>query len=349
MTDRPFARTHDIVKHAPLNAEARPEALADEVTSADRFFIRSNFDRPDLDPETHRIVVGGAVRAPYELSIAELHRLPRRTVTVTTECAGNGRTGLVPVPEGEPWRDRAVSTARWTGVPLRTVLERAEVYPDTLEILARGADRGTKAGAGEIPFARSLPLEKALHPDTLLALEMNGAPLPPEHGAPVRLVVPGWYGMASVKWVARIEALTEPFAGYFQRDRYVFDPADGREPTPVSTMRVRAMILDPADGAAVPMGRMTVRGRAWSGDGEVTRVEVAAGGGDDWRDARLLEPSSAYAWRAWEYDWEPAEPGRHVLRCRATDAAGNVQPDRAGWNRHGYGNNAIQPIFVEAR
>jgi len=251
---------------------------------------------------------------------------------------------MAPRPPGEPWGLGAVSTARWRGVPLRAVLERAGVAEGTVEILAVGADRALPLQGGiETPFARSLPLAKAMDPDTILALEMNGRPLPPEHGAPVRLIVPDWYGVASVKWVARLEALVEPYTGFYQGRRYVYATGDRTEP--VRSMRVRALIVSPAD-EAVPAGNVLVRGRAWSGDGAVIRVEVSV---DQslWREARLLAAISGHTWRAWEFDWEDARPGNHTLRARATDAGGNSQPDVARWNELGYGSNSVHIVSVQ--
>ena len=335
-----------IIKNSPLNAEAPDSAMCTDLTPAQSFFVRSNFPAPTLDPETHRITVGGAVRHTFDLSMAELRSMPSRTMRSTIECAGNDRIYMAPLPHGEPWRRGAVSTAKWTGVPLRDVLELAGLAGDVCEILAEGADSGTKDRLGVIPFARALPVAEAMRVETLLAFEMNGAPLPPDHGAPLRLMVPGWYGMASVKWIARIEALTEPFDGYFQTVRYVYDRGDGNAAVPVTRMLVKSMITSPVDGDIIPQGRIAVRGWAWSGYGDIVRVEVAAGGGEEWREAKLLDPSSPYAWWAWELDWNADEPGRHTLRCRAMDAAGNVQPECAQWNRLGYANNSVRPVTV---
>jgi DMSO/TMAO reductase YedYZ molybdopterin-dependent catalytic subunit len=243
-----------------------------------------------------------------------------------------------------------VSTGTWTGVPLARVLERAGLKPEAIEVLVTGVDHGTpKDGPGDIPFARSLPREKALHEDTLLALEMNGEPLPPAHGAPVRLLVPMWYGMASVKWVGQIEAITEPFQGYYQKKRYIYDLADGATPPPVREMRVKSIIVTPAEGETVRPGRTIVRGKAWSGNGEIVKVEVALDGADTWQPATLLESPGPYAWREWEWEWQAADPGRHALRARATDSTGARQPDAPQWNKYGYGNNAVRPIAVNVR
>jgi DMSO/TMAO reductase YedYZ molybdopterin-dependent catalytic subunit len=285
------------------------------------------------------------------LSLEDLRGLGASTTTSvvsTMECAGNGRTALAPLAAGEPWQTNAVATARWTGVPLRVVLERAGLRPSTREILAAGVDRGQPDDApAALAYERGLPLDKALDGDTLLAWEMNGAPLTREHGAPLRLVVPDWYGMASVKWLTRLEARAEPFEGYYQAQRYVYDLADASAVVPVSTMRVKALIVSPAEGAHVGLEPITLRGRAWSGEAPIARVEVSTRGGDSWEEARLLGAPSAHAWTAWEFTWRPSAPGRHALRVRATDAAGNRQPDVGRWNRHGYGSNGVRVHVVE--
>ena len=323
------------------------ESLRLDLTPNSRFYVRNHFSVPSLDARTYRLHIGGAVQRPLDLSVKDFRGRGMRTMVSTMECAGNGRAGLAPLPPGEPWQFGAVSTARWSGVPLRSVLERAGVRKNAVEVLAIGADRGWPSdGSEEVPFARSLPIAKAMHPDTLLALEMNGEPLPPEHGAPVRLVVPGWYGVASVKWLTQIEVRTEPFAGYYQVARYVYDYADGSAPTPLTTMRVRSLIVSPGDGEIVPVGRVIVRGKAWSGEGEIAKVEVAVDGGETWQLVRLLGAASPHAWRPWEFAWDARDPGRHVLRSRATELKGNGQPDVGRWNKHGYGNNAPHSIVV---
>ena len=210
------------LKPSPFNAESAIAVLAAPVTPAPSFYVRSNFAVPDLDAAAFRLRVEGAVKTPFELSLDELKTLGARTISTVMECAGNNRLQLAPLPSGEPWHAGAVSAGEWTGVPLRPLLERAGLQSGVMEILFEGADHGKpKDGPGDIPFARSLPLEKALHDDTLLVYDLNGAPLPRDHGAPLRLVVPQWYGMASVKWLSRIEAITEPFTGYYQKNRYI--------------------------------------------------------------------------------------------------------------------------------
>jgi len=339
------------LKPSPFNAESAVPALEPAVTPASHFYVRSNFTVPDLDPASHRLTVGGAVRTQLNLSLEELRALGSRTISTVMECAGNNRLQLTPLPSGEPWHVGAVSAGTWTGTPLRVVLERAGVGDGVTEILFEGADHGKpKDGPGDIPFARSLPLDKALNGEALLVYEMNGAPLPRDHGAPLRLIVPSWYGMASVKWLHRIEALTEPFTGYYQRNRYVYELANGTPATPVGAMRVKSIIISPEDGGTVTLGPCVVRGKAWSGDSEIVKVEVGVDGGDDWREAKLLPVQDAggqYTWRAWEYEWTADVAGRRALRSRATDSKGNVQPAQPTWNKYGYGNNAIRPIIFD--
>jgi DMSO/TMAO reductase YedYZ molybdopterin-dependent catalytic subunit len=338
------------VKLSPFNAESALEELEPEVTPTEGFYVRSNFKVPSLSATAHRVTVAGNVERPLELGLDDLRRLGTRTLLTTMECAGNNRMSLAPLPSGEPWLGGAISTGQWTGTPLVAVLDAAGIRGGTVEILVEGADRGKPAdGPPDIPFARALPLEWARREDTILAFEMNGQPLPTDHGAPLRLIVPAWYGMASVKWVGRVEALTEPFAGYYQKRRYVYDYTDGREPTPVTTMLVKSTITSPRDGEVVPTGRRTVRGRAWSGSGPIEKVEVTVDGGENWQPARLRPAPSPYGWQAFEYDWDAEGPGRHALRARATDSAGNVQPPIARWNKYGYGSNGVQVISVNVR
>ncbi|HKO16666.1 MAG TPA: sulfite oxidase [Gemmatimonadaceae bacterium] len=338
-----------VVKRVPLNAETPPPQLTEPVTPSSGVYVRTNFGVPDLSGREHRIGVAGAVRAPRVLSARDLLGLPQRSVTCTMECAGNDRVGILPLPQGEPWGGGALSTAVWTGVPLSELLDGADLSPDAVEVLVEGADGGRRDDApGLVTFGRALSLAEARSPDVLLALEMNGRPLAPEHGAPVRLVVPGWYGMASVKWVSRITVLTEPYTGYFQTRRYIYDDGDGIRP--VTRVRVKSIIAWPASGAVLPVGTADVWGWAWSGEGAIRSVELSQHGGDDgWQPATLEPPASPYAWARWHRQMHFAEPGRYVLRSRASDAAGNVQPSVAPWNRLGYGNNAIRTVLIDVR
>lgn len=342
-----------VINPAPYNAEAPPEALLGEVTPTELHYVRSNFAVPDHDGI---LEIGGAVGAPTTLTVDDLRAMTAHEHTVTLECAGNGRLDMRPLPTGEPWGDLAVSTARWTGAPLHEVMAKVVPDPHGVEVLAQGADHGAYHLQAILPdtdqenltFARSLPIEQATDPTSgiLIAYEMNGRPLGPDHGAPFRLIVPHWYAVASVKWLRRLDVLTEPFEGEFQTGHYIFEWPD-RPHEPVSLMRVRARITDPQPGAVLDQATYTVRGKAWSGTGPITRVDVSLTGEGDWQPAQLEEARGDYHWQDWSFTWDAISVGRHTLRARATDAAGNVQPDVPPWNRLGYGNNAIEVIYVD--
>lgn len=324
----------------PFNAEVRLEALSGDVPPSELHFVRSHFPMPQ---HPGRLTVDGAVERPLSLTAEELLRrraVAPASVVVTLECAGNGRAFLDPPVAGEPWRLGAVGTAKWTGVRLGDLLDEAGLAPDVVEILFRGADRGTPADVGhEIAFERSLPV--AVAREAIVAVAMNGRPLPPEHGAPLRLVVPGWYGVASVKWLVGVTALTSPFRGFYQADRYVI----GDEP--LTVMAPRAVIASPADGARVASGPVVIRGYAWSGGTTVGQVDVSVDGGTSWSSAPLGPTVGPAAWRTWQFAWDAGSPGRAVLLARATDARGDVQPLEQVRNALGYRNNAAQPVTVE--
>jgi DMSO/TMAO reductase YedYZ molybdopterin-dependent catalytic subunit len=333
----------------PLSCEASPAGFIGGVaTPNSRFYIRNHFEMPRLDPTAFRLKVGGLAERPQSFSLDDLRRMPSQSLTVTLECAGNGRSLFRPRIVGEKWNLGAVSTAEWTGVPLAEVLDRAGVQPGAREVLFRGADGGTSAGdLGPNRFERSLLLDHARDPNLLLAYAMNGEALPIEHGYPLRLVVPGWYAMASVKWLTEIELIDRPFAGYYQAKMYCYEwEREGalvREP--VTLQCVRALITEPAPNQEVAAGELAIRGVAWSGVPPIAHVEVSVGGGS-WQEARLLSEQRRYAWQPWELLTQVQEPGVVVLRARATDLAGRTQPERAEWNRLGYGNNTTQQVPV---
>ena len=339
----------------PFNAETPLASQVGIITPNARFYVRNHFEVPRLDTVTWHLAVGGLVDHPHHFTLEALRRLPSRSLVATLECAGNGRSMLVPPVEGEQWRLGAVSTAEWTGVPLVEVLDRVGVARAAREVVFRGADRGPVRGRhDEVRYERSLTLALARDPDVLLAYAMNGDSLPAEHGFPLRLVVPGWYGMASVKWLTEIEVIDTSFEAFYQTDRYVFAPESaerGARPRkePVTRMRVRALITEPSPGDVVPRGELLVRGFAWSGRAPVARVEVNTGDGA-WYEARLLDEPLSYAWRRWELATRiGGDAGEVVLRARATDASGDTQPDEPVRNRLGYGNNAVQSVRVVVR
>jgi DMSO/TMAO reductase YedYZ molybdopterin-dependent catalytic subunit len=270
---------------------------------------------------------------------------------VTMECAGNGRGRLTPRPVSQPWLDEAIGTAEWTGTPLAPILEEAGLDDAAVEVVFSGADRGIQGGI-EQDYERSLTVAEATGEDVLLAYEVNGLPLPPQHGYPVRLLVPGWYGMTSVKWLSRITVVAEPFDG-FQMDAYRMRNEPDEAGVPVTRMQPRALMVPPgipdflSRERLVDPGRHELVGRAWSGRAPIAGVEVSVDGGA-WRDAELATPPGPHAWVAWRCSWD-AEPGKHELTCRATDADGTTQPERQRWNHHGFQNNALQRVRVTVR
>lgn len=336
------------VAERPFNAEAPMEALGRRLTPADAFYVRNHFEVPELDASRWRLRLEGRLGRPRAVSLAELRSLPHREVVATLECAGNGRRAMRPCPPGTPWAFGAVSTGRFVGVPLVELLDRAGLQASVREVAFYGADEGEVEPGRREPFARGLPLEVASDPDVLLAWAMNGEPLSPAHGHPLRLVVPGWYAVASVKWLVRIEARSRPFSGHYQSERYVYagDP-EVPEGEPVTRIRPRAAIARPADGARLAAGPTEVAGTAWSGAGPIRRVEVSVDGGATWAAARLGEPLSPHAALPWRLPWRPERPGPHEILARATDAAGDSQPLEPRWNRFGYGNNVVQRVRVE--
>jgi len=341
----------------PFNAETPLAALAaaEGLTPVESFFVRCNFDVPVLDPSEWRLRMEGRVSQRAILSLGDVMALPHREVTATIECAGNGRRLMRPVPGGTAWGLGAASTGVFGGTSLANVLRACGLQPEAVEVVCEGADAGPVRDDGvPVRFARSLPLDRALHPDTLLAWTLNGEPLAPEHGFPLRVLVPGWYGVASVKWLTRLVAVEEPFAGYFQAERYVYRGHPEYAPdAPVREMHVRALVtsVEPArpgaaDGAGQDHdGTCVVRGVAWSGFGAVTCVEVSDDGGVSWLRAVLEPAPSPHAARAWRCRWTPA-PGAHEfdLAVRATDASGRSQPVEPVWNELGYANNGVQRI-----
>ena len=287
------------------------------TTPNELFFVRNHFAVPQLSPHNWKLRVTGDVASPLELNYDQLLRDANRNVAVTLECAGNG-VGI-----------GGVSTATWTGTPLATLLRRTRLKSGVRQIRLVGADRGTETpGSSPETFGRSIPLEKALHPDTLVAYQMNGVPLPVEHGFPVRAIIPGWYGMDSVKWLVRIEALSHADTSLYVTQRYVAIRLEtiGSEQTPVTRMRVKSVIVQPRPGEIVSPGSYTIRGAAWAGENRVSRVEVSTNGGDSWQPASLEGEDRPYCWRLWGYRWFITAPGTYQISARASDDQGDIQP-----------------------
>lgn len=332
----------------PLNCETPIAALArPTVTSNADFYVRNHFHTPQLEQNTWRLVVGGLVDQPQTLTLSDLHNMSSQTQVVTLECAGNGRTGIGLLTDGVPWALGAVSTAEWTGVPLVDVLDRAGIQPTAQQVIFRGADAGGVAGRrGTIRYERSLMLEDARAPQMLLAYAMNGEPLPVQHGRPLRLIVPGWYGMAAVKWLTEIWVTDQAFAGHYQTDTYHYEWTHEGQVVrkPVTLQRVRSLIVDPLAGEQIKGGELTIRGVAWSGVAPIARVEISVDNGP-WQDGQVHRAHNRYCWQPWELITK-VDRGETTIKSRATDSAGRAQPETPEWNRCGYGNNAVQQVTI---
>ena len=333
----------------PLNCETSIPALVGGVVMPNaRFYMRNNFRMPNLDAATFRLAIGGLVERSQSFTVRDLQNMRSKTQVVTLECAGNGRALFDRPTEGEKWGLGAVSTAEWTGVPLVEILDRAGVGQDVKDVLFRGADGGAVEGRSEsMRFERSLRIDDARDSEVFLAYAMNGEPLPVEHGYPLRLIVPRWYAVASVKWLTEIELIDRTFTGHYQGDKYRYEwERDGRIVSePVTLQRVRALITEPSPHTEVGAGELAIRGVAWSGAAPIARIDVSVNNGD-WQEARLVSERNRSSWQWWELITRVEKSEALVLRARATDLAGRTQPERAEWNRLGYGNNAIQEVPV---
>jgi DMSO/TMAO reductase YedYZ molybdopterin-dependent catalytic subunit len=349
---------------APLNLETPFEKLDSFITPTESFYVRTHFPIPSIDRDAWWLHVEGDVEKPFAINYEELFQLESATIPATLECAGNNRSFLQPKVKGVQWRLGAVGTAQWTGVALSILLDRAGVKAEGCEVILEGSDHGVlddpKSPPGELKFARSIPLEKARR-DVLLAYKMNGIDLPAEHGFPVRAIVPGWYAMASVKWLQRIIVTNRPFTGYYQTIDYAYwqrtdyghwqRGEDIAELTPLTEMQVKAEIARPAEGEIVPANNsVCVRGAAWACDAEISKVELSADSGTTWNEAALLGQSTANAWQLWEFHWQtPSQPGKQTLIARATDSLGRTQPVLRDTDRGTYMINHLLPIEVEVR
>jgi len=351
-----LAGTGEGVSTAELGLAARNhgmplEALRYDLTPPGLHYLLIHYDIPHVDADTWTLTVDGLVDRPLTIDLATLRAMEPRTVRVTMECAGNGRARLEPRPVSQPWLVEAVGTAEWTGVPLRDLLAAANVAPEAVEVVFTGADHGVERGV-EQDYQRSLTVAEAGEPDVLLAYAMNGAPLAPQHGFPLRLVVPGWYGMASVKWLTRIEVVDRPFTGFQQAVAYRFRQHADDPGEPVTRIAPRALVVPPgfpdfmSRARVVRPGPVALEGRAWSGRSPVARVEVSVDGGATWARATLApDGGHRWAWRRWTHEWV-ATAGSFLVTARAVTADGEEQPVDPPWNRGGFANNAVLQIPV---
>lgn len=357
---RPVRRTHQTgafaaeeVRLAHRNHGIHLEALRYDVTPAGMHYLLIHFDVPFVaDAAAWTLSIGGLVERPIMLTLADIQAQPQVTMPVTLECAGNGRATIDPRWQSQPWHHEAVGTAAWTGTPLRPFLEHVGLKSTVKDIVFYGTDRGFDAGV-EHDYGRALSPAHALSDDVLLVTAMNGQPLLPQHGFPLRLIVPGWYGMASVKWLNRIDAIDHAFQGYQQVGTYNYRHDANVPGVPITALRVKSLMVPPgipdwySRARLVDAGTLELTGRAWSGNGVgIRRVEVAIDG--VWRDAVLEPPHGRFAWRGWRCPWY-AEPGEHSLMCRATDDQGDIQPLSQRFDRAGFGNNEVHRVAVTVR
>jgi DMSO/TMAO reductase YedYZ molybdopterin-dependent catalytic subunit len=354
----PFSSAGLIIRQKePRNLEAPFDRIDSYLTPTELFYIRSHFPTPKLDRASYQLRIDGAVRHPFTLSYEELRNMRSETRVATLECAGNGRVFLVPQVQGAQWELGAVSNAEWTGVPLRALLERAELAEDVCEIALEGADRGTPKEEplppGPISYVWSVPLAKAMQSEVLIAYAMNGRDLSRDHGFPIRAIVPGHYGMASVKWLTRIEAVREPFRGYWQTTDYAYWASKGGEPVrrALGEMKLKSQIARPRVYETLPANRIyTICGAAWAGETDVIGIAVSTDGGQTWAEADFVDPVRRHAWRRWRFDWlTPKKAGEYTLLARAKDANGVLQPTEHDQNYGVYVINHSLPIevFVE--
>jgi len=355
--DEPRFRDGKIVRsEEPLNLEMPFEKLDGFITPTELFYVRTHFPVPKIEKKTWRLSVAGEVEKPFQINYEELLKLESRKMPVTLECAGNTRNFLDPKVKGVQWGLGAVGNAEWSGVPLSILLDRAGIKSNATEVILEGADEGRledpKAPSGKVRFARSIPLRKARE-DVLLAYKMNDLDLKPEHGFPLRAIVPGWYAVASIKWLQRIVVTDRPFNGYYQTLDYAYweKRGDLAELVPISEMQIKAEIAQPmANEILRANSNVRVHGAAWTSEGEIAKVEISVDGEGNWAEAKLIDKAARNAWRLWEYDWRtPSKPGKQTLVVRATDSRGRTQPVERDPDRGTYMINHLLPIEVEIR
>jgi DMSO/TMAO reductase YedYZ molybdopterin-dependent catalytic subunit len=329
------------------------EALRYPITPTGLHYLLIHYDIPEVNAEQWRLKITGLVGKPLELTLDEIKKRPRLTMPVAMECAGNGRALFAPRRISQPWLLEAIGNSEWTGTPLRGILQDAGLSSAAVEIVFTGLDQGVEGEQIQF-YQRSLTVDEAMRNEVLLVYEMNGEPLPPQHGYPLRLLAPGWYGMASVKWLDRIEAVAEAFQGYQMARAYHYTRTADGPGEAVTLIRARALMIPPGipdfmtRNRLVDAGAVTLTGKAWAGRVGVSDVEVSVDGGATWSKAELGESGSPYSWRTWTFLWN-ATPGEQVLLVRAIDAHKNRQPIDQEWNFGGYGNNGVQRVNVSVR
>lgn len=337
-----------------LDLETPAEYLSTWLTPNERFFVRNHAHTPTLDCQRWRLSITGEVRKPYTLTLDELSRLETHSQVNTMECAGNGRAFHDPTVPGAQWHKGAVGTARFMGPRLQAVLERAGIKPNGKHVVFRGLDDPSDKAP---LFIRSIPIEKALDGDTLIATHMNDAVLGPHHGFPARALVPGWIGAASCKWLTEIKVVDREFDGPFMAREYRLSdhpvtPGEAvryENTTAITALGVKSLITSPADGTVVKSRAFRISGVAWAGEAEVAYVEISVDGGASWQKARLGHEHARYAWRLFTFEWNAPHPGHFAIAARAADSYGRTQPLTPLWNPNGYMNNGVDRVRVRVQ
>jgi sulfite oxidase len=337
-----------------LECEMPVELIQSWVTPVPHFFVRNHLNEPAISPEEWRLTVAGEVEKPITLNLSHLAGMARHSITAVLECAGNGRVFYQPQTPGSPWGRGAVGNAHFSGARLREVLLRAGLKTTAMHVMFRGLDQ---ASGQTPPFIRSIPIEKALDEDTIVATHMNHAPLTKHHGSPARAIVPGWIGASWCKWLTEIRVIDKEFDGEFMSEAYRVPcqpippgaSASGVDTRALTALSTKSIIVGPAHGSTVKTGAIRIHGAAWTSDAEITGVDISTDGGVTWSSAELESECARYAWRLWNYTWKAPEPGDYIVMSRATDSRGCRQPQVATWNPGGYLYHAIDQIKIHVR
>jgi len=344
----PFLQTH---KLNPENQETPIKFLREWITPEEYFFLRNHFSYPDVDERNYSVTIDGEVYNSKVFQIDDLLQMSSKSFVVSLECSGNKRAFFDPEIYGTQWKEGALSQGIWKGVPLRILLEHIGIRNNAKEVVFEGHDHGTRKDIpGDYSYARSLPLGIALHPDTIIAYELNGKPIPYKHGHPLRLIVPGWYGMAWVKWLKRITIISGKFSGPFQAIDYNYYPEKNSDmgKHPVTFKNINSTILSPLNLSNLNNEPHWIEGVSWTGKGTVTEVEISTDGGSEWHKTDLKRyPNQPFAWVYWSYYWKPSRKGEYSIMSRARDSRGRIQPLEPYWNRKGYGYHAVSKIRVK--
>lgn len=345
---KPYLLTRSLL---PENQETPIQFIQTDIMDNKLFYRRNHFSYPTLSFSNYWLPINGIVSTPILLSMQDILQLPSKTIQVVLECSGDKRNLFEPKVFGEQWGKGAISQGYWKGVPLRTLLDLSGIREGAKEVVVEGYDFGERTDLNKVfTYARSLPIEKALHPDTMIAYEYNNQPIPFKHGYPLRLIVPQWYAMASVKWIKQISVIDSNFTGPFQTIDYVYYPNEenNKDAFPVTTINANSTIQKPLDMEVLNTGKHLIKGIAWTGNGFISKVEISVDSGSTWLNA-ILEPTknAGYAWQSWSYEWTISKKGEYMIMSKATDSYGRTQPTIPFWNKKGYGYNAIDKIKVK--